>query len=96
VFVPCIPGWKIDASATLDVAKKAFETNAFPLFEIENGVLTITSKPEQKKPIHEYLTIQGRFKHINPEQMELIQRGVDEHFAYLESIQGKKIFETLL
>jgi len=96
VLVPCVPGWKIDASATLDVAKKAFETNAFPLFEIENGVLTITSKPEQKKPIHEYLTIQGRYKHLNPEQMEHIQKGIDEHFTYLESIQGKKIFETLL
>jgi len=28
--------------------------------------------------------------------MENIQKSIDEHFAYLESIQGKKIFETLL
>jgi pyruvate/2-oxoacid:ferredoxin oxidoreductase beta subunit len=96
VFVPCIPGWKIDPSMTMEVATKAFETNTFPLYEIEDGVLTITQKPTEKKPVEDYLMMQGRFKQLQPEQIEQIQKDVDSAWEYLLSIEGKKIFDVLL
>lgn len=96
VFVPCIPGWKMETSATIEISKKAFETNVYPLYEIENGTVTINQKPEKKAPVMEYLSTQGRFKHITPEIAEKIQKYVDDRFAYLESINGKKVFDVLL
>ena len=95
IFVPCIPGWKIDASSAMDVARKAFDTNVYPLYEIEDGVMKITQKPSEKKPVEEYLMVQGRFKHLTPDLVEKIQKYVDDRWAYLSNSNGKKMFDTL-
>ncbi|NMA44640.1 MAG: pyruvate synthase subunit beta [Candidatus Diapherotrites archaeon] len=95
VFVPCIPGWKIDSSSTIDVSKMALETCAYPIYEIENGVLKLNHTPTEKKPIENYLKMQGRFKHITPEINAKIQQYVDERWKYLTESNGKKMFDTL-
>ncbi len=95
VFVPCIPGWKIAPSDTITVAKEAFESKVFPLYEIVNGVLKFTQKPTSSKPVDTYLQMQGRFKHLKPEHVKKIQEYVDERFAFLESIENKKGFDVL-
>ena len=96
VFVPCMPGWKIDTNVTIDISKKAYETNVYPLYEIEEGVLKINQKPEKKAPVTEYLSMQGRFKHVTPEIAEKIQKYVDDRWDFLVANDGKKIFDTLL
>ena len=95
VFVPCIPGWKIDSSSTIDVALKAFETNVYPLYEIDKGVLKITQTPSEKKKVEEYLKMQGRFKHLTPEHTKKIQEYVNARWKFLEENNGKKIFDNL-
>ncbi len=94
VLVPCIPGWKIDTSATIRVAQKAIDTWAAPVYEIEKGVLKLTQKPEAK-PIEEYLMMQGRFKHVTPDINKKIQEYVDKRKKFLLENDGKKIFDTL-
>ena len=94
VLVPCTPGWKIDSSITIQIAKKAIDTWAAPVYEIEKGVLKLTQKPESK-PIEEYLMMQGRFKHVTPDINEKIQEYVDERRKFLEENDGKKIFDLL-
>ena len=95
VFVPCIPGWKIDSSATMDIARKAMDTNIYPLYEIEDGVLKITQKPSEKKPVEDYLMTQGRFKHLQPEHVKKIQEYVDARWKFIEENDGKKLFDAL-
>jgi len=95
VFVPCIPGWKIDSSATMDIARKAMDTNVYPLYEIEDGVLKLTKNSAEKKPVEEYLMVQGRFKHLQPEQVKKIQDYVDARWKFLEENDGKKLFDSL-
>jgi pyruvate ferredoxin oxidoreductase beta subunit len=95
VMVPCIPGWKMDSSMTLEIARKAMDTNVFPLYEIEDGVLKFNYKPTEKKPVEEYLMTQGRFKHLTPELVAKIQEYVNTRYAFLEGIEGKKVFDTL-
>ena len=95
VFVPCIPGWKIDSSSTIDVALKAFETNVYPLYEIDKGVLKITQTPSEKKKVEETLKMQGRFKHLTPEHTKKIQEYVNARWKFLEENNGKKIFDNL-
>jgi pyruvate/2-oxoacid:ferredoxin oxidoreductase beta subunit/intein/homing endonuclease len=95
VFVPCIPGWKIDSSATMDIARKAMDTNVYPLYEIEDGVLRLTKNSSEKKPVEEYLMVQGRFKHLQPEHIKKIQEYVDARWKFLEENDGKKLFDAL-
>ncbi len=96
VFVPCTPGWKIETWDTIRVSKEAHESCVYPLYEIENGIVTINQKPENKKSVDEYLKMQGRFKHLTPEQVKKIQGYVDERWNHLLSIEGKKVFDVLL
>ena len=73
------------------------QSNVFPLFEIEKGVLSFTQKisKESVKPVGEYLKMQGRFKHLTPELTNQVQEYVDARYSFLEGIEGKKAFDVL-
>ena len=36
----------------------------WPLYEMENGEITSVRKIKNRKPVEEYLKVQGRFKHL--------------------------------
>lgn len=92
---PCIPGWKIKQDSAVSLSRLAVETGIHPLFEIEKGVLKITHKIEERKPVEEYLKQQGRFKHLTPEEVEKIQKYVDTRNDFIESMDGRKAFDSL-
>ncbi|MDD3083557.1 MAG: LAGLIDADG family homing endonuclease [Candidatus ainarchaeum sp.] len=94
VLVPCIPGWKIDPSNTINVAKKALDSWVSPIYEIEKGTLKLNQKPVQI-PVEEYLMMQGRFKHVTPDITKKIQTYVNDRKKFLEENDGKKIFDVL-
>ena len=54
------------------------------LYEIENGVFRLTGvsksllEKSKRKPIEDYLKLQGRFSKISDEQIDLLKRHVDE------------------
>lgn len=88
---PCIVGWGIEESMGVSLTRLAVEICIFPLYEIENGYkLTITKKVRNKKPVEEYLKLQGRFKHLfkddHKEEIERMQREIDENWEYLQKI----------
>ncbi len=94
VLVPCVPGWKINSNMTIKIAKLAVDTCFWPLFEIENDVWTLNFDPgESKKPMVEWLKLQGRFKHLftpeNAEMLDHIQKNVDERWAHTKKMCGK-------
>jgi pyruvate ferredoxin oxidoreductase beta subunit len=71
------------------------ESCVFPLYEIEEGRLTLTgkslsiAKSGRKKPVDEYIALQGRFRKITPEQAAAFQRRVDEKWDALVKRAGK-------
>jgi pyruvate ferredoxin oxidoreductase beta subunit len=64
----------------LPVAKAAVETGLYPLFEYEFGVLS-ARKQITPKPVEEYLKMQGRFKHLlnNPVEIKKVQDIADSN-----------------
>ncbi|RLG56856.1 MAG: pyruvate synthase subunit beta [Hadesarchaea archaeon] len=78
VHAPCVLGWRIDSSKTIEVAKLAVLTGMWNLYEIENGVTRVTFKPPRRKPVSEYLKVQRRFRHLTDEEIMKIQQMVDE------------------
>jgi len=80
---PCSPGWRIDPSRTVEVARLATETLVFPLYEVENGRYRITKEIKKKKPVAEYLKLQGRFRRLPEEMVERIQEMVDRDYMEL-------------
>lgn len=64
VHAPCCTGWKFEGSKTIEVGRLAVETGMWPLYEMENGQVTGVRKIKNRKPVEEYLKVQGRFKHL--------------------------------
>jgi len=79
---PCPPGWRMNPSHAVEVAKLAVDTHAFPLYEIEQGKVRITRKGKGV-PIKEYLKLQGRFSHLTEDEVAAIQMAVDEGWKQL-------------
>lgn len=82
VFAPCPAGWKSRPEDTVKLARLAVQTGYFPLYEIEDGEKwTLNLKIKERKPIAEYLKLQGRFRHLKEEEIALIQQEVDARWA---------------
>src|SRR3990170_4954654 len=73
MYTPCVPGWKIDPAKTIAVTKLAVESGMWTLYEVENGEKKITHKPGKMKSVKEYLMMQGRFRHMSPEDLKKLQ-----------------------
>jgi pyruvate/2-oxoacid:ferredoxin oxidoreductase beta subunit len=82
IFSPCPTGWRMPPGKAVEISKLAVQTCAFPVYEVENGVYNITKKPK-KKPLVDYLKMQGRFKHLPQELMDQMQRKVDREWELL-------------
>jgi len=93
-LAPCPRGWRYDTSKTIEMAQLAVETCVFPLWEAVNGEYALSApskvialKPERKKPVREYLSVQGRFRHLFTPEFEQvideIQRITDERWGRL-------------
>jgi len=89
IHSPCQPGWRYDASKTVEIANLAVETGMWILYEFENGKFRITYKPKERKPVEEYLRLQGRFRHLTKEEIEKIQKMVDETWERIEKMEDK-------
>ncbi len=85
ISVPCVPGWKIDPGATVQIGKLAAQTGLYPLLEYEKGELKNVMKiPKPKKKVEEYLKLQGRFKHLfkdpkGKKHLKIIQEIADKN-----------------
>jgi pyruvate ferredoxin oxidoreductase beta subunit len=93
-FAPCPRGWRSDPAKSIELSRLAVETCIFPLWEAVNGEyqLSTSSKvfalaPQKKKPVKEYLQVQGRFRHLFTPKFEKmldeIQRITDERWQRL-------------
>ncbi|MBC7549953.1 MAG: pyruvate ferredoxin oxidoreductase [Cellulomonas sp.] len=64
VLVPCPLGWGSQSKDTVKIARLATESGHFPVFEAERGVVTSAHKIRHQVPVEDYLTLQGRYKHL--------------------------------
>ncbi|MFW6128023.1 MAG: thiamine pyrophosphate-dependent enzyme [Halobacteriota archaeon] len=62
VHTPCPTGWGFDSSKTVEVARLAIDTCLWVNYEIIDGELK--ASPVKKRPVEDYLKMQGRFKHL--------------------------------
>jgi pyruvate ferredoxin oxidoreductase alpha subunit len=77
VYTPCPTSWRFPPEKMIHVSRLGVTTGIFTLYEIEDGKLKITVKPDKFKPVAEYLKLQGRFSHLTDEDIEKIQHDVD-------------------
>ena len=84
IHVPCPLGWRHESGKTIEIARLAVQTGLFPLVEYEYGKLVKVFRVPKPKPVDEYLTLQGRFRHIfkNPEELKKVQEVADKNIEF--------------
>ncbi len=91
---PCPRGWRFPSDQTIAMAKLAVETCVWPLYEVVNGEYALTGESAriaegkvEKKPITEWISSQGRFKHLQQEKwapvVESMQAETDRRWERL-------------
>lgn len=87
VHAPCPPGWRFPSEKTVEVARKAVMSGTWILWEYD-GRLTISppsrkyARKSERIPLEEYLN-QGRFSHLSREDIEEIERRIDDEWKLL-------------
>ncbi|MBS3763080.1 MAG: pyruvate ferredoxin oxidoreductase [Planctomycetes bacterium] len=89
VISPCPRGWRYEPEDSIEICELAVNTHVWPVYEIEDGKLSITYKPSERKqkPVREWLKSQGRFKHLfqpkNEHLIEEIEQDVERKWQRL-------------
>jgi pyruvate/2-oxoacid:ferredoxin oxidoreductase beta subunit len=83
VLGACPPGWKHATSQSTEIVRLAVESRYFPLVECDHGVWRITFRPKHELAVSEFLALQGRFSHLTPADVAVIQSHVDERWELL-------------
>jgi len=84
ILAPCPTGWRYDTSKTVELGRLAVQTGLWALYEVEYGKFKLNPPSDKliekakRKPIKEYFALQGRFRTLTDEDLEKIQRWVDE------------------
>lgn len=95
ISTPCPPGWLFPTKDTVKMGRLSVETGMVVLYEVESGVFRLTGASEklaQKgrlSPVREYVKLQGRFAKIREEQIEELQRWVDERWVQYLARHGR-------
>ena len=77
---PCPVLWGYDPSNTIEVARLAVNSRAWPLIEMEDGRTDITVVPEKAENIENYLQMQKRFSGIKKEEISKIKELIDKNW----------------
>lgn len=66
IHCPCVPGWGIESSKSVRMARYAINSGLYPIFEMENGKTTRVRKikKEDLVSVGEFLKPQKRFAHL--------------------------------
>lgn len=93
IMAPCPRGWRYETEDMMQVCKLAVETCFWPLYEVEHGVYKLSYMPKEKRPVEDFLVLQGRFKHLfkkgNEQLIGEIQEAVDAKWEALLKRCGK-------
>jgi pyruvate ferredoxin oxidoreductase beta subunit len=83
-FSVCPTGWRSPSHTAVSMGRLAVETGVFPLFEVENGHYHLSpDMPKKLRPIKDYFKPQGRFRHLIPGDIDMIQEKVTAEFHKL-------------
>jgi pyruvate ferredoxin oxidoreductase beta subunit len=90
VLCPCIPGWKMEADKTVELADLAIKTKIYPMFEVESGLFKVQDIPNPL-PVTAFFKGQGRFKYLTESETKEIQEHINKEFDTLKALEKTQI-----
>jgi pyruvate ferredoxin oxidoreductase beta subunit len=83
VFAPCPTGWGMPTDSAIDIGKEVVDCGLWYLAEYEGGEFVLNRNPKGFAPVRDYLSKQGRFKHLKDEDVEQITRERDRKWGII-------------
>jgi pyruvate ferredoxin oxidoreductase beta subunit len=80
-YDPCPKGWDYHPRYSHELGELGIKSGIFPLYEVIEGKVTYTFDARPKKsriPVNDFLSKQGRFAHLIDEDIQYIQKMVNE------------------
>jgi pyruvate ferredoxin oxidoreductase beta subunit/2-oxoisovalerate ferredoxin oxidoreductase beta subunit len=82
-LIPCLDGWGLPDDAGLTAARLAVDCGAFPLVEVRDG-RHWRVQSHRTRPVSDYLAMQRRYRHVDPERVAALQAEIDDAWAVLQ------------
>jgi pyruvate ferredoxin oxidoreductase beta subunit len=79
----CPTGWRSPTDTVIKLGRLAVETGMFPLYEVENGQYKMSIDLPKLRPVKDYLRLQGRFRHLSDDTINIIQERVEKEYYKL-------------
>ena len=89
VLSVCPTGWRCATDDTIKIGRLAVRTGVFPLYEVESGQYKISLNLPRLLPVKEYLSLQGRFRHLTDDTISMIQERVSREYSKLVEMASK-------
>lgn len=83
VLSPCPVGWGYPTEYMVKIGRLAVESKMFPLYEVYDGVRYKVTLESRGVPVKEYLQLQNRFRYLREDEIEFVQRNVDQEWERL-------------
>ncbi len=86
ILAPCPPGWGFVSENEIEVARLAVKSGSWILFEVENGIMTLSKKSKalidasKRAPLADYLSKQKRFSQISEKDLIELQEHIDHNW----------------
>jgi pyruvate ferredoxin oxidoreductase beta subunit len=99
ILAPCPTGWRYDSSKTIELGRLAVQTGLWALYEIEYGKFRLNPPSDRlvdsakRKFIKEYFALQGRYHTLADEDIERVQKWVNEDWEKYRELSSHSIFE---
>ncbi|WP_283591898.1 thiamine pyrophosphate-dependent enzyme [Clostridium butanoliproducens] len=83
VVAPCPVGWGIPTDEMVDLAKDIVDSGLWYLAEFEEGEFKINRNPKEFTSVKNYLLRQGRFKHLNDKDIDIVIEERDKKWKHI-------------
>ena len=86
VFSPCPTGWTFRPEQGIDVARRAVQSNMFPLWECVKGEFKQSYVNKASIGIADFVKGIGKFRALTGDELSALQRSADERYAVIERL----------
>ncbi|MDP2920304.1 MAG: pyruvate synthase subunit PorB [Dehalococcoidia bacterium] len=80
----CPTGWRSTPDLSVRLGRLAVETGVFPLYEVEDGKYKLSMDVSPLRPLKDYMSIQGRFRHLSEGMVKKIEDRVRKDYEQLK------------
>lgn len=80
VFSPCPTGWSYPVDQGIAVARRAVQSNLFPLWECDKGTFRLNYVNPEPIMVREFIKGIGKFKAMSDDEIELLQTSAHDRY----------------